>query len=197
MVKNIALTVGLLVAVASPAPAQSKPDFSGTWVVEQVERSERPADVGADAGARGSGRSRGAAGGGRRGGQRQQGQASDRAAAMPRPQQGQRIQITQTADRLIVTSRTQGDDQTLSYALDGSETTNSVGSISMKSRTKWEGVALVTETSQPASGQDTETRSIRDVRSINQDGKMVVHAAVSGPRGAMTTTVTYTRAQAE
>ena len=196
--RTFALLLGAAVVVAS---AQTQPDFSGTWVVENVERSERTAARGSDDAARGRGRGRGLppgggspAGGAARDGGR--GQPAGRTAALPVLQQGQRVRITQTADRLIVTTPAATGEQMMSYALDGSEATNMVGSNAVESRTKWEGVALVTESTQTveARGEST-TRTVREIRSMDEDGRMVVRTTVTAPRGgSMTTTVTFVKA---
>ena len=193
MTRSIVLAVGLCAALSVPGLGQAPPDFSGTWVIENVERPERPAAGRPEPGGRGGGRGRGLADGGRR--RSGQGPPGDRPAATDLPTKGQRIRVAQTADRLIVTTPGQGGEQVVSYALDGAETTNMVGATAMKSRTTWQGVALVTETSQSVEGQGSNaTRTTREVRSINQDGRMVVRTTVNTPRSTVTTTVTYARA---
>jgi hypothetical protein len=193
-----ALLLGSAVVVAS---AQTQPNMSGTWVVENVERSERTAARGSDDAAGGRGRGRGMppgggppAGGAARGGGR--GQPPGSTGGLPVLQQGQRVRITQTAERLIVTTPTADGEQMMAHALDGSEMTNMIGSSAVKSRTKWEGVALVTDTKHTVEARgESMTVTVREVRSIDQDGRMVVRTTVTSPRGNMTTTAMLVKAE--
>ena len=167
--------VAIVLAIALPH-AQGKPDFAGTWVVDTVERPERPSG-----GREGSGPG---GGGGRRGG------------PMAMLQKGQRVRITQTAERLSVTSTGESGEQTNSYALDGSESTNTSGRGTVKSRTKWEGAALVTEGTRNMEGPTgAMTLKTREVRSLSDDGRtMTLRTTVETPRGQRTTIVTFVKA---
>ncbi len=196
----------LLVSAVVVASAQTQPDFSGSWVVEQVERSERTAARGGDDAARGRGRGRGlppgggspAGGAARGGGTARGGDRGQPAGTSPLPvlQQGQRVRITQSAERLIVTMPAAGGEQMVAYVLDGSETTNMIGSSAVKSRTRWEGVALVTDATQAVEARgESMTVTVREIRSIDQDGRMVVRTAVTSPRGSMTTIATLVKAE--
>ncbi len=131
----IAGILGVMLAVTALS-AQTRPDFTGTWVVERVEQPERPGGEwtrgpGGGMGGRGGGM-RGGAGGERPGG-------GMRSVPFARWEKGQRVRLKQTADRLIVTTAGEGDEQMSSYALDGSESTNLVGRGATKSKTAWEG----------------------------------------------------------
>jgi hypothetical protein len=124
-----------ILAVASMAWAQAKPDFSGTWTLD-------PAASGAPAGGGGGG---GGRGGGRGG-------------------LGQGGTVKQTADMLTI-ERMMGDNKvTLSYKLDGSESKNTMmgrGGEAMEvvSTAKWDGSKLVI-TSKTAMGETTQTWSV-------------------------------------
>lgn len=80
------------------------------------------------------------------------------------------------------------------YPLDGSETRQANRSgTEVKSKTRWDGVALVTETTQPAPRGDM-TFKTRQVRTLSADGKtMTLTTSMETPRGPATTTVTFVR----
>jgi hypothetical protein len=87
-----------------------------------------------------------------------------------------------------------------SYALDGSESSNpGLRGGTVKSKTKWEGVALVTESSQTmTTPMGDRTMKTREVRSLSEDRKtMTLVSTIDTPRGKRTTTVTFNRGGAE
>jgi hypothetical protein len=272
-VRNVVLVAGLAAALTAsgfgPVFAQSRPDFSGTWVVESVQQPERPQTGGPDGApgggmgrggmGRGGGMGGGMMGGGRRGGgggmgggQRPQGggpRGERPGGAFALPQKGQQFTLVQTDERLDVITLVQGVEQTRSYVFGGTaapgagsdansassdgaagsgstasngstgsngtngtnDTNGSSGSNRNRpiSQTTWEGVALVTETTMtmPArddgddrggnrgngNGDDEMTRTLREVRSIDPEGKMVVMTTMKTPRGSFTSTVTLAR----
>jgi hypothetical protein len=171
-------TVALLAAPA--LVAQSHPDFSGTWIVEKVEMPERP-QGGMRGGGMGGGRG-GYGGGGMRGG-------------FARLHEGDKVRVKQTAERLTLTFPTESGEQMNTYALDGSESSNIAGETSVKSKTKWEGVALVTDSSRKIEGPQGEvTLKTHEVRSLSDDKKtMTVVTTIDTPRGKMTATTTFAR----
>jgi hypothetical protein len=179
MNKNILWAAGafaIMMSIALPQ-TQGRPDFTGTWVVDIVDRPERP-------------------GGGPGGGGRREGGRGGRGGAMAMFEKGQRIRITQTAARLTVTSTGESGEQTNTYALDGSESANTAGRGTLKSRTKWEGAALVTEGTRNMEGpMGAMTLKTREVRSLSDDGPtMTLRTTVETPRGQRTTTVTFVKA---
>lgn len=170
MKRNILWAAGafaIMMAIAV-AQTQGKPDFSGTWVVDSVERPERPS------------------GGPARGG-------GGRMAIM---EKGQRVRIKQTAERLTVTSSGESGEQMNAYTLDGSESTNASRRGDVTTRTKWEGAALVTEGTRSINSPMGEmTVKTREVRSLSNDGhRMTVRTTLDTPRGQRTTTVTFVKA---
>jgi hypothetical protein len=201
--------VGVLIAVVLAMPALARaqtvkhPDFTGSWKVTNIEMPEPPAGGGGGGdrgfGGRGGvgGRGgRGLGGGGRRGNGNGGDPASDNGARNDRPQRlevGQTVRIKQTDERLIVTEEAQGGPVMSSYGLDGKETTNRTGQATTKSKTKWEGVALVTDITRsmetPRGNFDIKSH---EIRSLSEDGKtMTVRTTIDTPRGKQTMTVTY------
>jgi hypothetical protein len=112
-------------------------------------------------------------------------------------QEGQRVRIKQSPERLIVTIAGESGEQMNAYALDGSESSNASGQGTVKSKTRWEGVALVTEGTRRIEGPRGEvTLKTREVRSLSEDGRtMTVRTTVDTPRGKMTSTVTFVKAE--
>ena len=194
--------------------AQERPDFSGTWVVERVE-SERPQGNvdggrrgggqgrgGIRGGGRGGGRGRGGGGirGGGRGGGRGQGGRAGRGGqggggGFGTPYQaGDRVTLTQTNEALIVTDEVRG--LMSRYPFDGREMSNpGPANSTVKSKTSWEGAALVIEgTLSVAGSQGDLTLRTREVRSLSQDGRtMTLVATGTMPFGTMSSTVTFAR----
>jgi hypothetical protein len=67
--------------------------------------------------------------------------------------------------------------------------------MSTKSKTKWEGVALVTDmTRSMETGRGNFEMKSREVRSLSEDGRMMtVRTTLDTPRGKQTMTVTYAK----
>lgn len=86
------------------------------------------------------------------------------------------LEITQTAKELIIETTTgsgqnAGQTETLSYKLDGSENTISTGSgESVKTRARWDGARLVTETVRNINGAAV---TILHVLSVDAGGKQL------------------------
>ena len=116
-------TVGMIatavLAVATMAFAQAKPDFSGTWA---PDAAAAPAGTAGGGGAPGGG-----GGGGGRGG-------------------GGPMTVKQAGDTLTI-ERTMGDNKvTQTYKLDGSESKNAGRGGEVVSTAKWDGGKLVITT---------------------------------------------------
>lgn len=196
--------LAMLVTLAPFASAQSHPDFSGKWVVQNVDvqRPEGAGNVrpgggggGGFGGRGGFGRRGGFGGGGRTGG------GSGRGVAVGDTfQRDDRVTITQTNDGLIVTNEEEG--RMSRYALDGHETTNpGPRDSTIKSKAHWDGAALVVESTlkmaAPRNG-DQGGREIsldsRQIWSLTPEGLLRLETRTKTPRGNTTTTVTFARA---
>ena len=104
----------------------------------------------------------------------------------------------------IFTLEQSGDDivirrgpQVIRYKLDGSESVNSVagpgGSITMRSKARWDGSDLVIETVRDQPGG---TVTSKEVRSLSADGKeMTVETTSSTPLGERTSKRIYNKGQ--
>ncbi len=109
---------------------------------------------------------------------------------------GDVVTLTQSAERLIVTREGEGGAVMTSYALDGSETKGAgPGGGTSTRKARWEGVALVTETS---SAMDTPrgrmTLKSREVRTLGEDrNALTLTVTLDTPRGKQLTTVTFGR----
>ena len=81
------------------------------------------------------------------------------------------------------------------YTLDGKESTNRTAQMTTKSKTKWEGVALVTDiTRSMDAGRNNFEMKSHEVRSLSDDGRtMTVRTTADTPRGKQTMTVTYAK----
>jgi hypothetical protein len=193
-----------------PSHAQTRPDLSGTWVVQSVGQQRPQADNGGGdrrpaSGGGGGGRpgGRGSFGGGGRragggvdGGTRNGGGGA-RALVGDTYQQDDRITITQAENSVIVTNQNMG--RMSRYTFDGKETSNpGPGESKVKSKAHWDDASFVVESTvtmtNPRSG-DTGGREInvatRQIWSLNPDGTLTLENRTKAPRGDITTTVTF------
>jgi hypothetical protein len=203
------IVVASILAWAASAHAQNQPpghpDFSGAWTVQHIDVQDQPRNDGGGFGGgrggfggRGGGRRGGFGGGGGRygGGQRPSGQGRQ-----TRPEaglsQGDSLQITQNPERLIVTRKTADGEVMTSYTLDGKETKNMPSpDVEIKSKTKWEGVALVTDSTQTVdfNGNKFSTKT-REILSLSEDGQtLTTTMTADSPRGKRSVTATLSRA---
>ena len=144
--KKLAMTAAIVAAVAVSGYAQKKPDFSGTWAVDQAATdAANPAPATPPAG--------GGGGGGMRGG------------GMGGP-----ITIKQTADTLSIERQGRNGPQTAAYKLDGSETEIAMGQATVKAKAKWDGDKIVIE--QTRAGQDGTPMTTTVTYSLDKDGNL-------------------------
>jgi hypothetical protein len=181
------VSAALVVLAATGLVAQTRPDFSGRWTTD-------PDPAAADAGAagRGAGRAGGARGGGR-------GRGGDMGSGW-----GTTITLTQDARQLTVEYAffTRGDMQPplkFVFALDGSETTNSVfmgrGRQSQKSRAAWDGSTLVITTTHDFVDPATNKPQAVDVvqrLSLESPSSLVVETTRASIVGAPSTSTRST-----
>jgi hypothetical protein len=132
--------------------------------------------------------------GGGRGGERRQGGAEG-ARQSAGLQQGDTLRISQSPERLIVTRVSPDAEVQTSYTLDGKEAKNHPSpDVEIKSKTKWEGVALVTDSEQtmelPNGGGKFSTRT-REILSLSEDGQTLTSTMTAdSPRGKRTIVAT-------
>src|SRR5437867_11035907 len=108
---------------------------------------------------------------------------------------GGSVTIKQTATELAVTSEGRQGPQTMTYKLDGSESTNQVmgrgGAQTVKSKAKWDGSSLVIDTTRDMNGTTVTTK---EVRRLDSGGKeMVVETTAQTPQGEQKRKVVYTK----
>jgi hypothetical protein len=213
------VVVGLLampiLAGAQTTPVKH-PDFTGSWKATNID-SQAPKGGGGGGGARGfGGGGRGFGGGGFGGGRRRggggygggnpqggntSGNTSDAsgdndAANRPlQPEVGQIVHMRQTDTQLIVTEQGSTGPVMSNFTLDGKETTNTTGITVSKSKSKWDGVALVTDSTRTIdTGRGKISTKSREILSLSEDGQqLTVRNEVDTPRGKQTTTVTYVK----
>jgi hypothetical protein len=177
MKQILIMAVAALVALPVVARAQVKPNFSGSWTLNQG------GSAGASAPARGA---RGGGGGGGRGG----------AGAVP-----QSLTIAQTATQITIERAMAGGALTsATYNLDGSESGNLLGDVFLsKSKVSWDGAKLVIATTKDfgevaSGGMSQETT--KEVYSL--DGAvltviMTLPGTPAMPAGGQTRTVVYNK----
>lgn len=163
----VAVALAALVAVPALSWAQAKPDFSGSWTLNNEKSDPAPA--------RGGGGGGGGRGGGRGGGVAAQ------------------MTIKQTPAQLSI-DRTMGQgNQTAVYKLDGSESTNTVGMGEAKSKAMWEGPKLVITTSQTMQGRgggDPIQIEVKEVYGLD-GGALTIERTQTTPAGTQTRKLVY------
>jgi hypothetical protein len=105
------------------------------------------------------------------------------------------LTIKQTGAELAITSEGRQGPQTLTYKLDGSESTNQMmgrgGATTVKSIAKWDGSSLVIETTRDFNGMSITTK---DVRRLDNGGKeMQVETTAQTPNGEQKRKTVYTK----
>jgi len=105
------------------------------------------------------------------------------------------VTIKQTGSEIAVTSEGRQGPQTMTYKLDGSESTNQVmgrgGAQSVKSTAKWDGSSLVIETTREFNGMSITTK---EVRRLDNGGKeMHIETTTQTPQGEQKRKVVYTK----
>lgn len=188
--------------------ADTHPDFSGTWIVESVSTTggDRSGDGGFRRGGGGGGGfgggfgRRGGFGGGRRGsggnggasgtGDRGDARGRGNGEAVPRFVRGQHVEFTQTETELTEIVAPDAGGKVVHYPLDGSDGfTSGPNGNALKTKTSWDGVALVTETKATAGGKF----HAREVRTLGADGRATIQTTIDGPFGKRTVTATLTK----
>jgi len=164
----VAVALAALVAVPALTLAQAKPDFSGSWTLNQDKSDPAPARGG------------GGGGGGGRGGGRGGGVASQ-------------MTIKQTPAQLSIDRAMAQGAQTAAYKLDGSESTNTMGAGEAKSKAMWEGSKLVITTSQTLPGRgggDPINVEVKEVYSLD-GGALTIERTQTTPMGSQTRKLVY------
>jgi hypothetical protein len=105
------------------------------------------------------------------------------------------LTIKQTGNELTITSEGRQGPVTMTYKLDGSESTNQVmgrgGAQTVKSTAKWDGSSLVIETTRDFNGTSITTK---EVRRLDNGGKeMHVETTAQTPNGEQKRKVVYTK----
>jgi hypothetical protein len=105
------------------------------------------------------------------------------------------LTIKQTGTELSIMSEGRQGPQTLTYKLDGSESTNQMmgrgGATPAKSTAKWDGSSLVIETTREFNGMSITTK---DVRRLDSGGKeMIVETTAQTPNGEQKRKQVYTK----
>jgi hypothetical protein len=158
--------------------AQGKPNFTGKWT-----RDGGAGGGAAAGGGGGGGGARGAGGGGGGGGQRGGGGGGGGF------QCGMECTITQDATSLKVTRSVGGTDQTATFKLDGSDSSNpGRGGTPVVSKAKWDGNAIVVSTTSDMGGT-----SVTSTQKITMDGAKMSIETNSGREGATPQKSTYTK----
>lgn len=155
----IVVTSALVFCAAVSMSAQGRPDFSGKWVLDPASAPAAPAG--------------GPGGGGRGGG---------------RGGFGQEFTVKQDAKMLAIMQMQGGQEVTLSYNLDGSESKNTTqgrgGPQEQVSKATWDGNKLVIVTTLDFGGNTVEQRRVLSM----EGGNLVVEATQPGRGGGEPTT---------
>lgn len=187
---------------AGQAPRQSSghaiPDFSGRWILEEVDQPDAPRGFR-------SGEGYGPPDDDRFGGRPPDEEVDDpaRRRAMPPMEKGAIITLTQSETELVMTFGSHERVYSLSTpertaAPQPGKTKRGDQSRKRKSRTYWDGKSLITEIEESFETPDDETVTVssREVRTLADGGKrMRVETTLKTPRRTHTVTQTFRRRQ--
>jgi hypothetical protein len=154
----VALAI-VTVSLGMSLGAQSHPDWTGDWVLNRdMTAGLTDAKTGARASATGGGAvARGGA------------MMSDAAAVTPE------YRITVAADTVTIDRVGAPTPQKYLYKLDGSESINTVGTTTTRTKSHWAGASLITEgTREISTSQGKITATMKETRSLDNNGAMVV-----------------------
>jgi hypothetical protein len=185
---------------APPGARQAMPDFSGRWVLEDVDQPDARRGFW-------PGEGYGPPGGGRFGGRPpvEEPDAPARRRAMPPMEKGAIVTLTQSETQLVMRFGSHERVYTLSTP-EGETTRHPEGTkredeprkSKSKSRTYWDGKSLVTEIEETfeTRREETVTVSSRELRTLSDEGKtMTVETTLKTPRRTHTVTQTFRRRQ--
>ena len=202
--RHVLIIAACIAALTPRVHVQEHPDFTGTWRVQRVDtaeprRSDDDRDLrrGGGRGGRGGFGRRGGGGfpgGGRNGGGRGGG-ARPGAATL---REGDVLRISQTRERLIITREAPEGAVMTNYTLDGKETKNRPSpDVEIKSKTRWEGVALVTDSTQSyATANRNVSMKTREILSLSEDHDTLTSTMTAdSPFGKRTITAVLGRVQ--
>ncbi len=120
---------------------------------------------------------------------------SDPAGGGRGPAGPQNLTIAQSATELTIERETPNGAMKTVYKLDGTESENSTGRGTSKTKSTWEGATLVTAGTQTMSMQGNEvTMETKEVRSLEADGTMVVVTTTKSQMGERTRKVVFKKA---
>jgi hypothetical protein len=99
----------------------------------------------------------------------------------------QAITVTQSATELAIERDTPNGPMKNVYKLDGTESENTTARGTSKTKSSWEGATLVTVGTQTMNMQGNDvTMEMKEVRSIDADGTMLVVTTTKSPMGERT-----------
>ena len=158
--------IALLLSMAVPAAirAQDKPDFSGSWTLNN-EKSDPAPQVGPAGGRPGGG--------------------------MFRPTS---LFINQLGSTMSIELKTADQSRTISYYLDGRESHNAgMRGQDIVTKSRWEGSSLITEGENTVTSQMGEMKiKSKEIRMLSDDGKtLTVISTFTSPRGEVTRKLVY------
>ena len=108
---------------------------------------------------------------------------------------GGSVTIKQTGAELAVTSEGRQGPQTMTYKLDGTESTNQVmgrgGAQSVKSTAKWDGSSLVIQTTRDFNGMSITSKEVRRLDNVGKE--MIVETTAQTPNGEQKRKTVYTK----
>ena len=109
---------------------------------------------------------------------------------------GATLVIAQTNDVLTIEQQADGGGRTVSYNLDGSESTNAGPRGEQTTTSRWDGEVLLTEGTMRASTPRGDfSMELIERRTLSSDGRtMTVESTRSTPRGDVTARLVYNKA---
>jgi hypothetical protein len=175
--RKLALSAATVLIGASFGFAQSHPNFGGTWVRDATKPAAQTSGTTQTGGTTkmsgGVGRATLSGGG---------------------PIE---YRITQTDTTLTIERHAGSTIQKFVHTFDGAENVNVNGRTTLKTKSRWEGSRLITEGTQTVAAQSGEiTATVREVRTVGEDGLLVVETTRTSSGDPSTTKQVYRRKEA-
>lgn len=106
-------------------------------------------------------------------------------------ERGTHVEMTQTDKQLTVVIAPDAGGRVVHYPLDGSDGfTSSADGTALKTKTSWQGMALVTDTQSTEKGRSFKSHQ---VRTLDANGHLTIETTIETPAGKRTITATLSK----
>jgi hypothetical protein len=179
--KKVCLAACTAVLVTTAMAAQTRPDFSGTWTFEPQKSGTPGAKPTPPAAKTNPAATAG-------------GQTGPRATLSFGAGTTVQLRLSQTASSLTIERVLGPSTQKFVHTFDGRENVNVNGRATLRTTSRWEGARLLTEGTEVVSIDSGDvTSTVKEARSINAAGELVVESSRTTEGRTTTSTRVYSK----